>query len=131
MPNKNWVNPKRLSYRERMDLRLEGAGLLNYQTEGLSQEEIARRYAAAGISINGSSQWYKQNYGVDAPEVLTDRAKMFDYRKQLFEGRAPNIFPQVAIKTQVVPAGGNADRPQNFAMGVDPATGKPITAPVS
>jgi len=73
-----WQNPKWTSRRERMDRRLESAGLLNYQTKGLSQDEIARRYAAAGISINGGSQWYKDNYGVEAPEVLTDRKKMFD-----------------------------------------------------
>jgi len=118
---KNWVNPKKQTYRQNMDRRLESAGLLNYQTKGLSQEEIARRYAAAGISINGNSQWYKQNYGVDAPQVLTDRQQFNNYRKQLIsEQPTPNIFPRLDVQGQPTQQGGFTFRAGGGAKGIDP-----------
>lgn len=68
--NKDWVNPKRISRRERMDRRLERAGLLNYQTQGLSQAEIAARYANANIRLADNSTWYRDNYGGTRPDPL-------------------------------------------------------------
>ena len=117
-PRPEWVNPNRMSYRERMDRRLERAGLLNYQTEGLSPEEIAQRYAAANIKISDRSSWFKDNYGFEAPETITNRDAMQAWRKQAFEGNAPSIFPTVPVETGklVIPSGGNADRPQNFVQ---------------
>lgn len=114
-----WVNPNRISYRQRMDRRLERAGLLNYQTEGLSQEEIARRYAAANITINNRSSWFQDNYGFEAPSTITNREEMNRYRAAAAEGNAPNIMPQVPINLnpQLTPSGGNADRPVNFVTG--------------
>ena len=130
-----WVNPRRVSSRERMDRRLERYGLLNYQTQGLSQEEIAQRYARANVKIAGNSSWFKDNYGVDAPEVLTDRQQLSDYRQQMFSNwdkgqAAPNIYPQVKItipeNARLTPSGGSADRPQNF---VTASNGLVIRAP--
>lgn len=128
--SRNWVNPKWMSYRERMDKRLERAGLLNYQTQGLSQAEIAHRYAMAGISISDNSTWYKENYGADAPETITDRSKMFQYRSDVFAGKNPSIGApgtgQAPTSGPVIAAGGKADRPQNYVKG---ANGLLVKAP--
>lgn len=95
---KEWVNPKSISARERMDRYMESRGLLNYQTQGLSQAEIAARYADAKITLANNSTWFQDNYA--------DRQK------------TPNIFPQVApeVGGSVVVGGGNADRPRNFVQ---------------
>lgn len=65
--NGKWINPKSLSYRERMDRYLESQGLLNYQTKGMSADQIAQGYQNAGVSVQ--SNWSKQNYGVDVNEI--------------------------------------------------------------
>jgi len=68
---KGWVNPKWQSSRDRMDRRLEAAGLLNYQTKGMSQDQIAERYQSAGIRINSDTNWWKDNYA-DRPQRQSD-----------------------------------------------------------
>lgn len=59
---KGWRNPKWQSPREQMDRYLESQGLLNYQTKGMSQEEIQARYQQAGVRVNPDSNWWKDNY---------------------------------------------------------------------
>ena len=56
-----WTNPNKGNQRQQMDRRLEAAGLLKYQTKGLSAAEIAARYSSAGINVN--QDWFSQNYG--------------------------------------------------------------------
>ncbi|MBI5942879.1 MAG: strawberry notch C-terminal domain-containing protein [Chloroflexi bacterium] len=46
-----WQNPKLLTERQRMDRYLESQGLLNYQTKGMSADEVSRRYANAGVRL--------------------------------------------------------------------------------
>ncbi len=43
-----------------MDRYLESQGLLNYQTKGMSQAQIAAKYKAAGVGVN--QNWFAQNY---------------------------------------------------------------------
>lgn len=57
-----WVNPNLLTQQERLDRQLERAGLLNYQTRGQSQGDIAARFQAEGIRLTPNSSWFKQNY---------------------------------------------------------------------
>jgi hypothetical protein len=51
--------------REAFDRYLEENGLLNYQTKGLTQAQIAERYKAAGVSTQEG--WFNQSYG-DRPQ---------------------------------------------------------------
>lgn len=53
------MNPTR--QRQQLDRYLESRGLLNYQTKGLSQQEVSNRYANAGVSVQ--DKWFQQNYG--------------------------------------------------------------------
>jgi hypothetical protein len=60
--------------RQKQDAYLESQGLLNYQTAGMSQQEIADRYAQAGVRVQ--SDWFAKNYGGGAmpqPSVGWDR----------------------------------------------------------
>ena len=61
--NGKWINPNKLSDRERMDRYLESQGLLNYQTRGMSAGDIQQRYQNAGVRLSDNSQWGRQNYG--------------------------------------------------------------------
>ena len=57
-----WVNPNLLTQQERLDRQLERAGLLNYQTRGQSQGDIAARFQKEGIRLTPNSSWFQQNY---------------------------------------------------------------------
>lgn len=61
-----------LIQQRKQDVRLEQAGLLDYQTQGLSQQEIASRYQKAGIRVN--EDWFQQHYsggGIPQPQQQT------------------------------------------------------------
>lgn len=54
---KNQIDPQRA----KMDQRLERAGLLDYQTQGMSQADVAERYQRAGIRVRDN--WFSEHYG--------------------------------------------------------------------
>jgi len=94
-PNNNWVNPKQVSSRKRQDQYLERNGLLNYQTKGLNAQEIAQRYAQAGVRTQG--QWFNQNYGTSMPDPVAQPQVQIDYSQQGNAGSAaiqtpPTLF---------------------------------------
>lgn len=72
MANKYWQRPKKPkridspAQREKMDRYLEKYGLLNYQTEGLSTQDIADRYARARVKVQDN--WFEQNYDAPKPD---------------------------------------------------------------
>jgi hypothetical protein len=53
--------------RKKLDKYLERKGLLDYQTKGLSAQEIADKYAKAGMKLQGD--WFEQHYGSSRPQV--------------------------------------------------------------
>lgn len=123
-PKPRWQNPKYTSEREWMDRRLERAGLLKYQTKGLSADEISRRYANAGITVSGNSSWFKDNYGFDAPEGITTQVKNQPY--------TPNVFPTVEIKPptatpQFSRLGGGLTNDKGQTTQFKPTTGDYVT----
>lgn len=59
------ANPTPDPNREQMDRYLESQGLLNYQTQGLSAQEIAQRYANANVKVN--QKWFQNTYKASMP----------------------------------------------------------------
>lgn len=107
---KNWVNPnKQLQERTQRE-----------------NEKIRRERERQQKIQQGKKQGWVN------PNLYTPRERMDRYLESQgmlnYQRRAQ---PQTISNPHLVPSGGNADRPQNFAQGVDPATGKAVTAPVA
>jgi hypothetical protein len=79
--------PDPTKQRQKLDRYLESQGLLNYQTKGLSTQDIQTRYASAGISVN--QNWAQQNYGDRAPQPTA-----YDPRYQAQKSSGPYLPPQ-------------------------------------
>lgn len=116
--------------RGRQDKYLERRGLLNYQTEGMTQEQIAERYARAGVQVD--EQWFKQNYK-DNPTggAGNYQAPQWQQPQQQTQGQAQVNNPTPNQTRQ--PVTENVTAPKNYqsmaapapayAYGIDPATG--------
>lgn len=59
MPRKNKGVP--YNNRKKLDRYLEAHGLLDYQTRGMSQQEVAARYQQANVNVR--PDWFSQHYG--------------------------------------------------------------------
>ena len=107
---KNWVNPnKQLQERTQRE------------NEKIRRERERQQKIQQG-----------KKHGWVNPNLYTPRERMDRYlESQGMLNYQRKAQPQTISNPHLVPSGGNADRPQNFAQGVDPATGKAVTAPVT
>lgn len=68
------------------DAYLEKMGLLNYQTKGMNAQQIAQKYAQAGVRTQGT--WFKQNYGQDMPDPVAQPQVQINYSQPNTGGNA-------------------------------------------
>jgi hypothetical protein len=103
--------------REKLDRYLESQGLLNYQTKGLSTQDIQTRYSNAGISVN--QNWAQQNYGNQLPQQPT----AYDPRYQAQKSSGPYLPPQQpsqqGTQPRTPPRGPEFRQPPGLMVKVD------------